>query len=854
MPVENEIDLESVLDYRKRYRGLIGIRSKVPLKDASMLSLLYTPGVAAASREVAKDPAKSFQYTCRGNTVALISDGSSVFGLGNVGPEAALPALEGKAIIFKTFAGIDALPLAIKAGTTEELVEAVIALGPTFGAICLEDIEAPRSMLVAAMLEQAMDIPVLNNHQHSVAVGAVAALINAAKVAGKELEKLRVVINGSGAAATGTVELLLEAGVKDIIVCDRWGAIYPYRPHHMNWAKWHLAKRTNPECRCGSLEEVLEGADAFIGYATGTKLTPDMIRKMAPDPIIFAFALPEPEILPPTAQEAGAKVVATALSNYPNGINIALVFPGLFRGLLDVQARNINITILMEAARCLASLVPEDELRPDHILPDVLDFWVAPTLAEAVARAAIETGEARNPQDPHQIYEWTLRYVYEGQAVLVPEPEVGPDAPLSEQALDLRRRYKGALEIAAKLPIRDHYTLNMYLSPADSYPAFIIKDDMDKVYDLTVKGNLVAVVSDGSAVLGLGNIGARAALPVMEGKSILFHTFAGVEAFPICVATQDPDEIVAIVERLAPTFGGINLEDISAPRCFEIERKLRERLDIPVFHDDQHGTAVVTLAALYNALKLVGKDIGEIRVVINGAGAAGIAVAKILLAAGAGDIILCDTKGIIYPGRKRGMNWAKEEIARQTNKEGRKGTLDDALPGSDVFIGVSGPGVLTPERVAKMNPNAIIFAMANPDTEFAPRPGASRRELLEAMKAAREAGAVIIATGRSDFPNQVNNSLGFPGIFRGALDARAREINEAMKMAAAKALASLVSDEELRPDYILPTGMDFRVAPAVAAAVAQAAVETGVARVEVDPKEVEERTLRFIYEGYLARK
>jgi malate dehydrogenase (oxaloacetate-decarboxylating) len=844
------VTCDQQMDYLRRYRGLIGVRSKVPVKDSAMLSLLYTPGVADVCRAVVEAPLSSFDYTCRGNTVALVSNASGLFGLRDAPPEAALPALEGKAIIFKTFAGIDALPIVLDAQHTTEMVETLAALGPTFGAVCLEDIASPRSLQVAALLERAMTIPVVSNHEHIVAIGTLAALINAAKVVGKELKDLKIVINGAGAAATGLVDLLELVGARNVIVCDRHGVLTPFRLHNMHWAKRHLAKRTNPDRLEGTLAEILCGADVFVGYSAGNLLTPDMVRCMAPDPIVFAFALPDPEILPPLAEEAGAAVVASARSDFANGINIALIFPGFFRGLLDVQALDINNEMLLGAARCLADLVPSPGHH--HILPDVLDFRVAPALAEAVAHIALETGQARNTAaNSEAIGEWTCRYVYEGQAAIVDAPSVQPDAPLKDKAIDLRRRYRGALEVQAKLPIRDHYTLSMYLSPADAEPAKAVAAQPGLAYEITAKGNLVAIVTDGSAVLGLGNIGPRAGLPVMEGKAILFHTFAGVEAFPICVATQDSDEIVEIVRRIAPTFGGINLEDIAAPRCFEIEEKLKATLDIPVFHDDQHGTAVIVLAGLLNALKIVGKAIDNVRVVINGAGAAGVAVTKMLIAAGVPDVILCDTKGVIYQGRKIGMNWMKEEMAQVTNHRGLKGTLADAMQEADVFVGVSGPGVLKAEAIAGMGERPILFALANPDTEFAPRAGAPREEVAAAIRAAIDTGA-IVATGRSDFPNQVNNSLAFPGIFRGALDTRAREINEAMKLAAAQAIAGLISEQDLHPERIIPSGMDFTVPPTVAAAVARAALETGVARVQVDPVQVAERTRRFIYEGHLA--
>jgi malate dehydrogenase (oxaloacetate-decarboxylating) len=715
--------------------------------------------------------------------------------------------------------------------------------------VCLEDIAAPRSILVTSLLEQALTIPVVNNHQEIVAIGTLAALINAAKVVGKKLENLKIVIHGAGAATMGLVDLLDGVGVADVVVCDHNGALTPFRLTDMNWLKRSLAKRTNRPRRDGTLAEMLQGADVYIGFSGRGELTPQMIKTMAADPIIFAFSVPDPEILPADAEEAGAAVVATAREDLPNGINIAMVFPGFFRGLLDVRAEGVNRQMLLGAARCLAGMVPNPSRY--HIVPDVLDFTVAPQLAKEVARIAIETGVARYKADPEAIAERTRRYIYEGQAAIVDEPQVGPGASLGEKAIDLRRRFHGALEIEAKLPIRDRYTLSLYLSPNDAEPAKVINDDPDKVYELTAKGNLVAVVTDGSAVLGLGNIGPREGLPVMEGKSILFHTFAGVEAFPICLSTQTSDEIVDIVRRIAPTFGGINLEDIAAPRCFEIEEKLKKLLDIPVFHDDQHGTAVVVVAGLINACKLAGKSLGEVRVVINGAGAAGVAVAKMMLATGVKHVILCDTKGTIYAGRKEGMNWIKDEMAKITNLGKVKGSVADAMKGADVFVGVSAPGILTLEAIASMAPRPILFALANPDTEFAPRAGAPREEVEAAIRAALQAGA-IVATGRSDFPNQVNNSLAFPGIFRGALDTRSREINEAMKVAAAHAIAGLIPDDRLQPERFIPAGMDFSVPPAVAAAVARAALESGMARVKVDPEQVAERTRRFIYEGYLA--
>lgn len=399
---------------------------------------------------------------------------------------------------------------------------------------------------------------------------------------------------------------------------------------------------------------------------------------------------------------------------------------------------------------------------------------------------------------------------------------------MREEALQLHIENRGKIRVESKVPLESAYDLSLAYSPGVAEPCKDIFDNTKKVYDYTSKGNMVAVVSDGSAVLGLGNIGPEGALPVMEGKAVLFKSFAGVDAFPICLNTQDPEEIIRTVKYLEPTFGGINLEDIAAPNCFEIEERLKEELNIPVFHDDQHGTAIVTAAGLLNALKLTGKKMEDILVVANGAGAAGIAIIKLLLSMGVKDVIMCDSKGAIYEGRPFGMNPIKESIARITNHKRAEGTLEDVMTGADVFIGVSVAGSVTPEMVQSMNENPIIFAMANPVPEIMP-------------ELAREMGAAVVGTGRSDFPNQVNNVLAFPGIFRGALEVMATDINEAMKLAAVRAIAELISEEELSADYIIPSPFDTRVAPHVAAAVAQAAIETGVARQEIDPKQLQQK-------------
>ncbi|WP_047153131.1 NAD(P)-dependent malic enzyme [Aneurinibacillus tyrosinisolvens] len=398
---------------------------------------------------------------------------------------------------------------------------------------------------------------------------------------------------------------------------------------------------------------------------------------------------------------------------------------------------------------------------------------------------------------------------------------------LREEALKLHKENQGKIRIESKVPLNSAKDLSLAYSPGVAEPCKDIFDNPQKVYDYTAKGNMVAVVSDGSAVLGLGNIGPEGALPVMEGKAVLFKSFAGVDAFPICLRTQDPEEIIRTVKYLEPTFGGINLEDIAAPNCFVIEERLKKELNIPVFHDDQHGTAIVTAAGLLNALKIVNKEMKDISVVANGAGAAGIAISKLLLSMGVKDVIMCDSKGAIYEGRPYGMNAIKNEIAVITNRKKTEGTLAQVMQGADVFIGVSVAGSVTPDMIQSMNVNPIIFAMANPVPEIMPE---------EAM----QAGAAVIGTGRSDFPNQVNNVLAFPGIFRGALEVMATDINEEMKLAAVRAIAGLIEEEELAPDYIIPSPFDPRVAPQVAEAVAKAAMETGVARREVSPEQIKE--------------
>ena len=388
----------------------------------------------------------------------------------------------------------------------------------------------------------------------------------------------------------------------------------------------------------------------------------------------------------------------------------------------------------------------------------------------------------------------------------------------AKESLRLHGEWKGKIEVVTRVPVENKDDLSLAYTPGVAQPCLEIQKDVNKSYELTRRWNMCLVVTDGSAVLGLGNIGPEAGMPVMEGKCVLFKAFGDVDAFPLCIKSNDVDEIVNTIYMISGSFGGVNLEDISAPRCFEIEKKLKEKCDIPIFHDDQHGTAIITLAGLTNALKVVGKKKEDVRIVMNGAGAAAISIARLLLTAGFKNITLCDRKGAIYEGRPEGMNPVKDEMSKVTNLDKKAGSLADMLVGADVFIGVSAPGAVTTEMVKTMNKDAIVFACANPTPEIFPDD-------------AKAGGAKVVSTGRSDFPNHINNVLAFPGIFRGAFDVRAKEINDEMKLAASEALANLIADEELSPEYIIPKAFDKRVGPAVAKAVAEAAKRTGVARI-----------------------
>jgi malate dehydrogenase (oxaloacetate-decarboxylating) len=833
----------AALSYRLRHRGLIGVKSKMPIRDMSVLSRIYTPGVGAVCREIDKLPVSSYQLTCRGNSIALISDGSAGYEFGNIGALAVLPKLEAKSVVFKTFANVDAVPVALTTQDADEIVEIVRILAPTFGGFSLESIAAPKCFTIESRIRKAVRVAVLHHEFHAAGIIVLAALHNALKVVGKRLEDIRVVINGTGVAGLGVAKGLYVSGLDNVVLCDRHGALRVYRMEGMDWAKSEVARLVRPHPYKGPLAEVIKGADVFIGLSDQGLLTRDMVASMARDPIVFALALPEPEISEAEALAGGAAVVATALSSSHNQIRSSLVTPGIFRGCLDVGAERVNVKMYLAVARALADMIDGDKLSPTNIIPRQMDWHISPVVAEATARAAQETGVAKlgpEQMSPERVHERTERYIYEGELAWLPQE--GQDygsMGIDEEALEVHRRYQGVIQVYTKVPIKDEIIYRQLYAPEAVAEVIrkILSDPM-AAYDYTCKSNLVAIVTDGSAVLGLGNIGPRAALPVMEGKAVLFKTFGGVEAFPICISTQDTDLVVRLVETIAPAFGGINMEDISSPRCFDIERRLEEILDIPVFHDDQHGTAVVALAGLLNALKLVDRQLGEVKIVFNGAGASAIATAKILLQAGAQNLVVCDTKGAVYKGRLVGMNRIKDELADLTNPDRLKGSLAEVIRGAQVFIGLSGPRALTGEMVKSMASEPIVFAMANPDPEIHP-------------EEAKSAGALVVATGRSDFPNQVNNCLAFPGIFRGALDIRAKVINDAMNIAAAHAIAELVG-KDLAPGYILPNAMDFRVPPAVAEATARAGLETGAARIQIDPQEVGRHTREFIYDERLS--
>ena len=800
---------------RRLHNGLLKIQVKTPVTDSEALAVVYTPGVAKPCLEIQKDEQISFPYTMRGNTIGIVSNGSSVYGLGEAGAEASIPILESKAILHKHLANIDAVPIAIDTDDEEQFVETLRQLEPTFGAFQLEGIKAPDCYVIEDKLKRALNVPVMHG-EHSTAVVVSAGIMNALKVAGKKLKDARIVMFGVGTSGIATARLLIQLGVKELLLCDEHGRIANTRPVGMSWMKAQLARHTNPKNVIQSLESCFDGADAYIGYKDAVHIQANLIQRMAEKPVVFAFSLPEAELSFEEAMAEGAYIYASQQSEFPNALNVAMAYPGILRGALDVCATRLTRRMFVAATFALAGMVNDEDLSTTHLLP-TMDARVAGTVArELVSPQSIEAN--------------VLKYMKEGSAswIKAPSTEKPYEAMTTdEKAMELRRRYQGVIETTTAVKVTDQKILEeIHAVPNAVKACRAIQEDPSEVYNLTCKRNLVAVITDGSAVLGLGNIGAGAGLPVMEGKSVLFKAFGDVEAFPICLNTQNVEELLASIKALIPIFGGINLEDIAAPRCFELEERLIAETNIPIFHDDQHGTAVVAVAAILNAVKAVGKNLNEVRIAVNGAGASALSVSRLLLRAGVKDIIICDTKGIIYEGRTVGMNEFKEKIAKLTNLTGMQGSLDDAVRGSDILIGLSVPGAFTQDMIRTMNPDPIVLAMANPTPEIMPHE-------------AHAAGVRIMATGRSDFPNQVNNCLAFPGIFRGALDMRASVINEEMKLSAAYAIASVVTEDNLKNGVIIPSVFDLSVPPMVAKAVAQAAIDTGVNRVnEYTPDDI----------------
>ena len=833
-------DREEALHYRRKYRGLISIDSKLREVDSRLLSVIYTPGVAQPCEAIEQDSSRSFTHTGRGNTVAIVSDGSSALGLGDVGPEATLPILESKAVFLKKMAGLNGIPICLNTHDVDEIIDTIERIASTVGAISLEDIASPRCFEIEARLKDRLDIPVMHNDQHGTAITALSIVHNMCRLFDDRcLDNISCVILGAGAAGLATIRLFATAGIKDIVLCDRRGVVHEGR-NDLNEGKRLVLPHLSRPDEGTSLRDAIAGRDLFVGLSAPNLLSPQMVKKMADDPVIIAGAAPDPEIDPDEAYDAGASVVCTARFDYPNMVTDALALPGMFRGVLDTGAPEFTEEIYLRAAEAIAHCVPDEDLRPRAILPDLLDLDVGPEVARSTAEAVIDHDKARHEVSAETIESRTRHYIYEGDPVgFSPDFWKGLDDPIgNELGLQYYKNHRGPLTIRSKIALRDREILGLLYIPGLGEVVKEIRDNPSTSFDYSCRGNMVAVATNGSAVLGLGDIGVPAALPVMEGKSVIFKTFAGVEAFPLCVEDEDDVErFIEVIRRMEPSLGGVNLEDIAAPDCFEIERRLKDDVDIPIFHDDQHGTAVVILAGLKNALAQVGRDLKTSRIVINGAGASALATARILREAGAEDITLRDSKGTIYEGRDR-LNPEQRRVAQWTNPEKRQGNIREDLERADVFIGLSVGGILDADDVRVMSDDPIIFALANPTPEILP-------------PAAYEGGAAIVATGRSDFPNQVNNAIAFPGIFRGALDVRATDITEGMKVAASDALSRIVQEHGIRRHYILPKAMNFRTAPEVAASVARQAVKEGVACRDIEPKTVRKNTQDYIYEGRL---
>jgi len=691
---------ERALGLRRLYRGMLGTESKAPVRDRIGLSMVYTPGVAEPCKLIKKNPDEAYNYTSKGESVAIVSNGSEVLDLGKIGALAALPLLEGEAAILSELGGLCAYPICVNTEKVKEFRFVLENIAASFGAIALFGAAKEFYEEVAEKLE--LDVPLV-----------------------------------------------------------RYESI---------------------------LDEVFKRRGA-----------------------------------------------TTARQKFADS---CMVMPGFLNALIASGATGVSHVVTYAATREI-----DDAMKAiGGYSTAAVDFSLAGRVARVCADAFNASGAGRRRVDVDALASRINRHVYEGANANVEFASVPyDDAHLMQAALDFYRRHRGSNRTRAHMRIVDRDAIDVVGGYGAICAAQEIAADPAKAYEYTAKCNTIAVISDGSAVLGLGDIGGIAGLPVMEGKCVLFKTLAGVNGHPIVLGTQDAEEIEKLVALISPTYGGVNLEDVKAPKCFDLERKLKETADIPVFHDDQHGTAAVVLAGLINALKLTGRKAAGTTVAMNGAGAAGITVARMLLKYGFKDIVLCDKSGAIYEGRAENMNPEKEEMAKITNKSGVKGGIAEAMKGRDVFVGVSAADCVTREMVAGMAPKAIVFALANPVPEIMP-------------EEAKAGGAAIVATGRSDFPNQVNNALIFPGILRGAMEAGAKDVNDEMKLAAAEALAACVPESELSVCKILPGALDLKVAPSVAAAAARSAVAGGTARAGVDPEEIYNLTAAFTYENLDRRK
>ena len=765
-----------------------------------MLSLLYTPGVAEPCRRIHADVSTAYIYTTKGNSAALLSDATAdaVQELGALG---ILPLLESSAVLARELAAVDVYPYSVEACDGTSLLETASTISPTVAAIALDHVAYSGLFELRDQIHDSTGLPVVCLGGEVLATLLQIGLFNSARALGIAPDQLGVHLEGVDAA---TASLLATAEEM------------PFR----------LSLSSEEQTYPGAPGEHPQECQVLIRSSRSVHPAGDSFR--------FVFDLS------PDASSNQQSGVFSLWQDDDISFHPALVFPGILRGIADCRLKDFPRHFYGKIARTIAERQPTPSLQEGELFPSPLDLNLAPAVARTITELALAEGLAAN-LDPAAIQERDLERLYQRNAagidaLISRQGETSPDH-LAQESLELHERFGGAIEIQSKVQVRDDYMLRLLSPPCILIPAREIVNNPARVYEYTSKSNLVAVITDGSSVLGLGNIGPEAGLPVMEGKSLLLKTLAGVESFPICLGSQDTEVIIRVVRSLLPILGAVNLEDISAPRCFEIERRLREVAEVPIFHDDQHGTAIVVLAGVLNSCRLVGLPLEEASVAINGAGASALSVTRLLQHAGVRNIVLCDRQGALYRGRE-GLNSSKIAIAEITNPAGLKGSLEEVLPGQQIFIGLSAPGVVSQEMIRSMAPHPIVFALANPTPEIMPG-------------LALEAGAAVVATGRSDFRNQINNSLAFPGVFRGVLDIRGRTINEEMKSAAAHAIADLIPQSELRADYIIPHALDARVPPMVAAAVARAALQTNQARVLVGPRVVRDNTKEFLYGGRL---